>query len=256
MNRLLQINFWIIFFVLSSLNCISNTAQANDWKFVLVPYAQLPVISGDASLGRVEGADVDVSMSDILDQLELGGMLQMEAHHKSGFGTSLNYSFMKLEDSFKGPAGYTKFESELFQAVLEAYLSYRLNNESSTIDFYTGARWWDMDINLEAETAISEANLDRDFSWVDPVVGVRYIPELSDNWRLLLQGDLGGFEVQSESSYNIMAGLLWDFDESHSLAILYRALWVDYSEGDIGERDRFKYDTVTHGPSIGVVFRF
>lgn len=253
MNRKLVSIHFIIFLVA---NCFSISSQADDWKFIVAPYGQLPFISGDTSLGRVEDAEVDVSPSDILDTLELAGMLQVEALHSSGFGASLNYGFMKLGDSFSGPAGYTKFDGDLFQGVLEGYLSYRLTYENSTLDFYTGARWWDLDIELSAENALGKVGIDRDPNWVDPVIGIRFAPTISDDWRLLLQGDIGGFDVSSDSSYNLMGGVLWDAGETFSVALLYRTLWVDYNKGSPGETNRFTYDTLTHGPLLGLVLRF
>jgi hypothetical protein len=258
MSKLLTISFGIISFAVGYFHYSVTSARADDWEFVVAPYGQLPTISGDASLGRVEDAEVDVSIGDILDKLELAGMLQVEAHHRSGVGFSLNYAFMKLEDTLSGPAGFTKFDGDIFQGTLEGYLSYRLVSEekNSTIDFYGGARWWDTDIELSADNALGEVSVEKDPSWVDPVIGIRFIPTISDQWRVLLQGDVGGFDVSSDSSYNLMGGVLWDAGQTFSVALLYRALWVDYSEGEAGNTDRFVYDTVTHGPLLGVVFRF
>ena len=56
-------------------------ARSDDWNFIVAPYALMPNISGDASVGRVDNVDVDVSTSDILDSLDLGAMLQLEARH-------------------------------------------------------------------------------------------------------------------------------------------------------------------------------
>ena len=231
-------------------------ANADEWEFVIAPYGQVPAISGDASLGRIEDAEVDVSMSDLLDKLRLGAMLQVEAHHKSGLGFSLNYAFMKLDSAFSGPKDFTSFDGDLFQGIMEGYLSYRVNFDISSLDFYSGARWWNMDIDVSAENALGAVSFDRDLNWVDPVVGLRFISKLSDSWRLLLQGDIGGFDVSSDSSYNAMGGVLWEACETFSVAALYRALWVDYSEGTPGEANRFVYDTVTHGPIVGLVFKF
>ncbi len=255
MNRLLKLVLLAICFASFSQSSII-CAHADDWDFVIAPYGMVPAISGNASIGRVEDADVDVSPSDILDTLKLGAMVQVEAHHSSGFGASLNYMFMKLEDSLTGPGGYTQFDGEVFQGILEGYLSYRLANEKSTLDFYAGVRWWDIGIDLSAENALGKVSLDRDPNWVDPVIGIRFLPKISDNWRVLLQGDVGGFNVSSDSSYNLLGGVLWDVGETYSIALLYRALWVDYSKGDPGETNRFVYDTVTHGPLVGVAFRF
>ncbi len=75
------------YYLLALFLCFPSLASAaDDWDFVLAPYALLPGISGDTSVGRAEGADVEVDAGDILDALELGGMLHFEAHHKSKFG--------------------------------------------------------------------------------------------------------------------------------------------------------------------------
>ena len=53
-----------------------------------------------------------------------------------------------------------------------------------------------------------------------------------------------------------MGGVFWDTSDSFSLALLYRALSVDYNTGDKGTPSYFAYDAITHGPVIGFVFRF
>ena len=36
----------------------------------------------------------------------------------------------------------------------------------------------------------------------------------------------------------------------------YKALWVDYENGTPGSPDFFQYDTVTHGPLLGIIYKF
>ncbi len=231
-------------------------SRADNWDFVVAPYLLLPNISGDVSLGRIEGADVEVDIGDILEALELGGMLQLEARHKSGFGVLLNYAFMLLGDDATGPLGFADFDAEVFQGILEAYGTYRFEFGRSTLDAYAGIRWWYISIDVDATTPLGERSFDRDEGWVDPVVGVRWLPRIAAHWRLLVQGDIGGFGVASDFSWNTMAGVIWDKGGSWSIALLYRLLDVDYETGTRGTPSRFVYDTLTQGPILGVAFRF
>jgi hypothetical protein len=234
----------------------SSYARADDWEFVVAPYVLAPSITGDASLGRIDGADVDVSTSDILKSLDLGAMLQVEGHHSSGYGFVVNYAFMDLSNDASGPLGYVNVESNVFQGILEAFGSRRFTYQGGTVDLYGGLRWWDINIDVDATTPVGSRSFSRDKDWVDPVLGARWMPRLGDAWRLLLQGDVGGFGAGSDFSWCAMGGVLWDVSDSTTIALLYKALGVDYQTGARGTSSFFEYDTITQGPLVGVAFKF
>jgi hypothetical protein len=233
---------------------IAPLSYAEDWNFVLAPYALLPNITGDASIGRIDGVDVDVSTGDILESLEFGGMVQGEAHHSSGAGILLNYAFMNLGDSASGPRGFTNLDANIFQGLLEAFGTYRFTFDTSVLDAYAGIRWWDIDLDIDTTTPIGARSYDRSQDWVDPVLGARWIPRISNSWRLLVQGDVGGFDTASHFTWLAQLGGMWDAAEDITLIVAYRALSVDYDTGTQGTKDYFQYDTITQGPLFGVVF--
>jgi hypothetical protein len=241
---------------LAAVVSFSSFARADDWQFVVAPYVLAPSITGDASLGRIDGADVDVSTSDILKSLDLGGMLQVEGHHSSGYGFVVNYAFMDLSNDASGPLGFVNVESSVFQGTLEAFGSRRLAYQGGTVDLYGGLRWWDINIDVDATTPFGGRSYSRDKDWVDPVLGARWMPRIGDAWRLLIQGDVGGFGAASNFSWCAMGGVLWDLSESTTIALLYKALGVDYQSGSRGSRSFFEYDTITQGPLLGVAFKF
>lgn len=239
----------------SSLTVGSTVAAADEFDFVIAPYALLPSITGDADLGRVSGIDVDVTFADLLEVLEAGAMIHGEVRHQSGFGVMLDYAFMRLGDKATGPVGLTNFDIEVFQGVLEAYGSYRLTEGDETVDVYAGIRYWDIDVDVDASLAGRAFSIDRGEDWVDPVIGVRGQARMSDQWSATLQADIGGFGAGSDFSWNVMGGASWDRWENTSLFFGYRALAVDFTSGTAGTPGRFVYDTVTHGPLIGAVFK-
>ncbi len=225
---------------------------ADKWDFIIAPYVLIPSIDGDASVGRVEGADIDVGPKDIVENLELGAMIQFEAHHESGYGLSMAYNFMDLSGGASAP-GRGSLNADIYQGIFEGYGIYRVSTDKGPLDFYGGIRWWDIDIELEVNgLKVVENTAD----WVDPVVGVRWMPQISENWHVILKGDIGGFGVGSDFTWNLQGGFMWDATDYLSLVFQYRALSVDYSTGTVGTQGRFAYDTITHGPLLGLAFNF
>jgi hypothetical protein len=242
-----------IYFALLMLLLISpspSTAGEN-WDFIIAPYILIPSIEGDTSAGRLEGADLDVGPKNIVENLDIGGMIQLEAHHKSGFGLSMAYNFMDLGGGASGPAGFADVDADVYQGIFEGYGIYRVSVVKSPLYFYAGIRWWDMDIELRV-IGIEREKTTAD--WVDPVIGLRWMPQIAENWHVILKGDIGGFGIESEFTWNLQGGIVWDTTDLISLVFQYRALSVDYSTGTVGTPDRFAYDTITHGPLFGLVF--
>ncbi len=238
-------NLIFICILVVAMNSPNQSVAAGDWEFIIAPYALVPAIEGDTSVGRVEGADVDVGPDDIVNNLELGAMIQIEAHHKSGYGVSLAYNFMDLSGSATAPGNLGELQADIYQGIFEGYGIYRVNSAKGPLDFYGGVRWWDMDVELEVNGMQVVENTN---DWVDPVIGVRWQPQIAENWHLIVKGDIGGFGVASDFSWNMQGGVLWDATDYLSLVFQYRALSVDYSTGNVGNLDRFAYDTITHGP--------
>ena len=232
-------------------------AMASEFEFELEPYLMASSIDGDVGVGRVTGADVAVDFGDILETLELGGMIHFEAHHSNGWGVMLDYGFMDLGEDIAGPLGGV-IEASARQAVLEALVAKRFTLENGVIDYFAGIRWWDNDIEVRVDPSIipGSKTISVDQDWVDPVVGVRWISGLADNWQLHLRGDVGGFGVGSDFTSTVIAGVRYEISNAMDLDIQYKATWVDYEEGSVGQPGYFSYDTLTHGPVIGVNFNF
>jgi hypothetical protein len=245
--------------ILLILSSISGARASDSWEFVVAPYLLAPSITGNAGVGRfVNGADVDIDTGDIIDNIDLGGMIHGEAHHESGFGILADFSFMDLSSKVPGPLlPGTTIKGEVFQSVTELHGSYRFDFISHQIDVYGGLRWWHMDVKLTRQGAAGPLSLiESTEDWVDPVLGARWVAQLGPNWRSSLASDIGGFGVGSDISFSLQALALYDFSESTTLAFGYRALYVDYENGHPGTAGYFAYDTTTHGPMVGVAFRF
>ena len=79
---------------------------------------------------------------------------------------------------------------------------------------------------------------------------------LPHNWSVTLRGDLGGFGLGDSSDLSAQGVLVarWNFKPAWNLAVDYRALYQDYES--VSGRNKFAYDATTHGPLLGLEYRF
>jgi len=230
--------------------------EQSTWSFELEPYMMATSIDGDASLGRVTGINVGVDFSDILETLQMGAMVHFEAHQQSGFGIWVDYAFMDLAQDTNGPLGGV-IDAGVRQAVLEVFGLYRQPLSIGRIDYMFGVRWWNNDFNLEVNPALLPGSVSTDTSkdWVDIVIGANWLYEFSPDWSVKVRGDIGGFGLESDFTATTALGFEYALSDLMSLDIQYKATWVDYKDGEEGSKGSFAYDTVTHGPIVGLKFK-
>ena len=83
---------------------VPDEDRDGSWDFLIQPYALMANIDGDASIGAV-GGPVEVDFSDILENLQLAGMIHLEAFHANGWGIIFDYGFMDLGSDETGSGG-------------------------------------------------------------------------------------------------------------------------------------------------------
>jgi len=238
----------------------SNAATAepdSDWAFSVEPYVMFSSIAGDASIGRLTGVDVDVDFGDILNNLDIGAMGHVEAFKSNKWGFILDYGFMKLSRGATTGRGAV-LDADLRQGVMEAFAARRFEQGTNMLDVYAGIRWWSNEIGVSIDPALlpGSRGVEVDKDWVDPVIGARWHHPINAKWALGLRGDVGGFGVKSDFSSAVGLSVFYHFKPSLVLELAYRATWVDFDDGTRQTPGYFAYDTVTHGPLIGLAFKF
>ncbi len=233
----------------------ANPANADKWSYEIEPYLLGVTVDGDAGIGRATGLDVDVDTSDVLDNLDLGGMVHFEARHESGWGVAVDYAFMDLSDDRTSPRGAV-LDAEVRQGVFEALLVKGARSGDGQLDYFAGLRWWDIDMDVAIDPVLLpgtvSASVDED--WVDLIIGARWKNPISEKWSFLLKGDIGAGGADFTAAG--VVGFRYRIGELTELDLAYKALYVDYETGTPGQPGFFKYDTTTHGPIIGLMFKF
>jgi hypothetical protein len=126
------------------------------------------------------------------------------------------------------------------------------------LDYTAGVRWWDNDIEAQVDIALlpGSPGVDIKQDWVDFVVGMRWQKPINDNWAFVARGDIGGFGFASNFTSQALLGAKYNINDKFVIDINYKAVWVDYETGAKNSRNYFAYDTVTHGPLVGLIYKF
>ncbi len=237
----------------------TTSAGASEWTFAISPYFWMAGLDGEAGIGTQQ-ADVDLSFSDLLKDLRFGGMLLADAR-KDRFGVFFAPLFVRTVA--EAEAGAVDIDVTSDTAVVGGGVFYRIaewtlgrNSEGRArkawIEPLAGARWTYLRLEIDVSGPL-DRQADQNQNWVDPVVGTRIGVDLAERWLLVAEGDVGGFGVGSDFTWNALGLLGYRTTFLGTDTLLgggYRALSWDYEDGD------FKWDVTMHGPFIGASFRF
>jgi len=243
----------------------AQTAGPGDtdaWQFEITPYLFAAGMNGKAGVGPVT-ANVDMSFDDIRKNLDQGFMALFEAS-KGPWILGLEGVYFKLKDegakSWQGPQGSTgtgTLEATMTEQLYQLTAGYRVLDEHTKVDLLGAARYTQLDagLNLTVATGLpllpdGSNNISGTENWWDPVIGARALVPLADAWTLVGYADFGGFGVGSDSTYQLLAGVNWQFAKSVNAKAGYRYLYQDYNNNN------FVWDMTSSGFYLGAGFRF
>jgi hypothetical protein len=265
--------------------------SSTQWTVKLTPYGWLPFLKGDQTIkGRT--VEIDVTPSQVLGHLEAFPFMGYAEASKGRLAiySDIFYAKLGVSDSrAKSIAGLTArvaVDVDFEQAVVELGGAYQIakwptgsggsvKDEISfarytAIDVLAGARYWRQDMAVGvALTGTLDLNglvvsggraIARQGSvdWLDPLVGLRVRHQLAPGQELMLRGDIGGFDIGSKFSWNVMGAYSFDVGVHHGVLwsglLGYRALSVDYEKG--AGFSRYEYDVLQHGPIMGLTAKF
>jgi len=266
-------------------------APPSPWTVTAMPYAWLPFLQGDVTVkGRT--VDVDVNPFELLDHLDAVPWMSYIEARRGPLALYNDIFFAKVgvdasvSRSVRGLTVGADADLDLTLAIIEAGGAYEVARWSSggggslkdapvfqrytAVDLLAGARYWhqeaDLKFGLSAAVDLNGLVVSRnraiarggDVDWVDPLVGFRIRHGLAPGQELVLRADVGGFDVGSQFSWNVLAAYTFDFavrdGVTYSGVLGYRALSVDFEKNS--GANKYEYDVVQHGPLIGLTARF
>jgi hypothetical protein len=252
------------------------------WTYRFTPYGWLMALDGTQTV-RGRSAKVDASFIDIVEKSDtlVGLMGTFEARNGplALYGDLVwsSIGFERNDVRTRTPApGVTATVGralglDIQMAIAEVGAAYEVARFGAlAFDVLGGARYWyqEVDLSFEVDRTIAIGDLElvggRAFArsgsvdWLDPVIGARVRYTVAPGHELWLRGDIGGFGVGSDFSWQAIGAYGFEFGTYQGITfsgvIGYRALYVDYVQGE--GRQRYEFDMLQHGPVLGVSARF
>ncbi|WP_112663450.1 hypothetical protein [Microvirga flavescens] len=253
-----------------------------EWTFRFIPYGWLTAMTGSQTV-RGRTVKVNASFADIVEKSDTLVALMGDFEARRGplaiYGNLVWSNIGAGESSLRtrslapgvtGTLG-TSSDINIDMAIFEFGVTYEvLRSGALGVDLLAGGRYWhqkaDLSFNLASSLDIVDLDLvgyraiarSGSVDWVDPIIGARLRYDLAPGQNLFLQGDIGGFGAGSKFSWQALGGYGFDFGSYNGITfsgiIGYRALYVDYEQGE--GRRRYEFDTLQHGPVVGLSMRF
>lgn len=229
----------------------ATPVAAQEWKGNFTLYGWLPAIEG-AQKGRDGKPIVDLDAKDILEALDLAFMATGQVH-RDRWGALFDVVYSDLSSDAKAKSPFTA-KASVGTTVWFGTLAgtYRLTGDDDNfVGIYAGIRYYDAsaDIKLSALGDRVRRNFSVDANWVDPIIGIQGRYPLNDRWSIYGIGDIGGFDVGSNFSWQAYSGVNYAFSEKFTGNLGVRFMSIDYE-------DDVTLDVDMYGPVIGVSYRF
>jgi len=252
------------------------------WSFRFVPYGWLTSLNGTQTV-RGRSVKVDAGFVDIVEKSDtLGGLMGDFEARNGPFALLGNVVWSKigvergnarsraLAPGVTGTLG-TSLGLDIEMVIAEVGAAYEVARFGPlAFDVLGGARYWyqQADLSFDFTAAVDLGDLQiagaqafarsGSVDWLDPVLGARLRYTVVPGHELLLRGDIGGFGVGSDFSWQAIGAYGFELGTYQGIVfsgvIGYRALYVDYAQG--GGRRRYEFDMLQHGPVFGVSARF
>ena len=227
---------------------VEDQSQDSEWAVQLTPYVWGTALSGEVRpLAGGPKLEFEESFSDVLENLDGAFFLTGLARRNRLilFG-DLSWS-SSSQSGLVGPG--VPASGQIRQTWVTLAGGYRVaEGPEATLDLLVGARAW----NTNASVSIPTLGLSAEstFSFTDPLLMARSNLRIAPRWSALIYGDIGGFGVGSEESFQAVGTLNYQLSDQFYLSAGYRYLTLDY------QRDGRELDLQISGPVVGATWRF
>lgn len=237
-----------------------SPAATDEWQFEVTPYLFAAGMDGTVGIHDHE-ADIDVSFSDIWDDLD-GGFMGLFMAKNGPWLLAFEGVYIKLEDSASksvtGPGGLVSRDGKLgvtnTMYIAQGTVGYQLMDDRTELYALGALRYTNLEVEMDVEVAFAPPPFggalsdEGSESWIDAVVGLHAVHSVSDVVSLVGYADIGA--GGSDLTYQVMAGVNWEFNEGYTAKIGYRYLYWDYDDGGT------VWDIAASGPYLGLGIRF
>lgn len=223
-------------------------AQGAPWQFEVTPYLWVVGVNGTTST-PASGINFNRGFSDILKDLSglpimIGGEVR-----KGNVGVMFDMVWFEIKsdiDTRNVLFNDGKAQLEAFQFTAVGF--YRpIEEAAGTLDIGAGARFWSISTKASLNPGLLPGvSAKENKTFVDPVLATRITFRLGGRWSLTGYGDIGGFGIGSDLTWQALGTLNYRAADWVDLRLGWRHMAVD----------RKKIDVDFDGPIVAATFRF
>jgi hypothetical protein len=230
-----------------------GTSQTPDaWTFTFSPYVWLSGLGGEVT-GPHGGESFSADFGDIFGTLKFAFAGFGEAR-RGNFSLVTDVSYLNLQQGVPVPGfgEYSGGSARTRSLEVSAIGLYTVaESVAGRFELGGGIRGWWFDTELRLDPGRRPGRTQSaSTSWADPVIGARGVLRLNDRLSFTGYGDIGGFGVGSEFTWQAIATLDYRVMENVSLSAGFRWIHIDYEKG------RTDISLDMGGPIIGASVRF
>ena len=232
---------------------LAGTAGAADaietWQHTVVVYGMGASMDGTSQIGPLS-VPVDISMSEVFDNLKMGGMAAYRADNGTwAFIGDVTYMHLGATQHY---ANSRKGDVDLEQTTVMMNAARRITPH---LEALFGVAYFHIQSDLELSgPLIGRRAAGVSAQWVDPAIGLQWTQPFGSRWSFSLRGDLGGFGMGSDLLVHALAALRFQQNDHLGWLVGYRLIDFDYEEGEGLDYKRF--DLQEKGPALGFAYTF
>lgn len=226
-----------------------------EWRFLAEPYVMFPYMSGETGIGESLLLTVEANPGDVFDKLQMGAMLYLEAQ-KGKWAIASDLVYMNLTQEVTPGTLIQSGEVSAQQLIWEMAGLYRI---APFCEVGIGGRLNYLQVGVDAsiytfEPGTRDFSGDREKTWFDPLIITRLSTDINDKWLFQFRGDVGGFGIGSDLTWQLQAYAGYRFSKVFQVSGGYRILSTDFSEGK--SPGEFVFDMNEFGPCVRLGFNF
>jgi hypothetical protein len=208
------------------------------WNFKIGPDFYAPFVNGDVTMDSVGSGTLTSS-------LNYGGMLGFEAYSaKWAIGTNLLLVSSSSDITLPLTSRPASFDGKFTLIGL-----YGLRQAAKWLDLGLGGRV----VLVDADLFIDGAHIkDSKYPTFAPLIAYKFNILDSKKWGITLQGDVGGFGINSTWTYLVNPYVGYRISKLFEIYAGYRLL----SFSTVSDSEETEMDILMHGPKIGFNIHF
>lgn len=236
-----------------ALGCAAGSVSAaeGEWDWSVALYGWLAGIDGKVSVNGRQVGELDMSFSDILDDLDMTVMIHGEGF-RGEWGFFADYLYLDMSD--KDTKNNATIDWDISNTIFDLAGVYRPSASLEGFEAFAGLRYFKLDMKLDVTGDSGTTPVRSDQSYTDFMVGARYTGLINENWFYRLRADASGGDTDGTWSLVGSAGYRFGEKLDKSVVFGYRHLEIDL-EDDQGAAT-VGTDLKMTGPFVAFNFTF